>query len=87
MKKRFLFISCEQAYLICDKAQYGEANLWERFELMLRLSWCKFARAYTKDNCALTAAIHSSKDKLLTEIEREEFRKNLERLIHKQPQH
>lgn len=87
MKKRFLFISCEEAYHICDKAQYGEANVWERFTLMLRLSWCKFARTYTKNNCALTKAIHASKEEVLTEVEREEFRKNLEILIHKKSQH
>lgn len=54
MKKSFLFISCEEAHHICDKSQYGEATLWERFKLSIRLSWCQVTRAYTKRNRKLT---------------------------------
>jgi hypothetical protein len=54
MKKRFLFISCEEAKHICDKTQYDEASLWERIKLNIRLSWCRITRAYTKRNRKLT---------------------------------
>lgn len=84
MKTHFLFISCEEAYHICDKMQYDEANLWERIKLTIRLSWCNLARTYTKNNSALTKAIQSSKVGALTEIEREEFRIKLEMLIQNQ---
>lgn len=60
MEKRFLFITCEEAKHICDKSQYGEATLWEKFKLNIRLSWCKITRAYTKRNKALTKTIKSS---------------------------
>ena len=50
MKKRFLFISCEEAKLICDKVQYNEATNWERVKLNLRISWCSIAKSYTKKN-------------------------------------
>jgi len=61
MKKKFLFITCEEAHHICDKSQYGEATLWERFKLSIRLSWCQVTRSYTKRNRTLTKVIKSSK--------------------------
>lgn len=54
MKKRFLFISCEEAKLICDKVQYKEATGWERIKLGLRLSWCKITKTYSSNNKKLT---------------------------------
>jgi len=84
MKSNFLFISCEEAYHICDKAQYGEANFWERFKLTLRLCWCRITRAYTKKNKSLTKAIHDSQVEALTEIEREELTRSIAPLIQKQ---
>lgn len=63
IKKSFLFISCEEAHHICDKSQYGEATLWERIKLSIRLSWCKVTRNYTRKNKALTKFIESSETK------------------------
>ncbi|MBC3759467.1 hypothetical protein H7U19_13690 [Hyunsoonleella sp. SJ7] len=61
MKKRFLFISCEEAQHICDKAQYDEASGWEKIKLNIRLSWCRITRAYYKRNTKLTEAVKSAK--------------------------
>lgn len=60
MKKSFLFITCQEAHRICDKAQYGDATLWERIKLAIRLSWCRVSQAYTKRNIALTKAINEA---------------------------
>jgi hypothetical protein len=60
MKKGFLFISCEEAKHICDKAQYGEATLWEKFELKLRLSWCHITRSYVKKNQKLSEVLRKT---------------------------
>ena len=57
MKKSFLFITCEEAFHICDKSQYGEANGWEKFKLNVRLLWCQVTRAYVKRNRKLTKTI------------------------------
>ena len=86
MEKSFLFISCEEAKHICDKSQYGEATLWERFKLSIRLSWCKVTRAYTKRNRALTKTIKSSKVECLNQQEQQELRKNFENQLKGQDQ-
>lgn len=84
MKKSILFISCEEAKHICDKSQYGEANLWERFKLSLRLSWCKITRAYTKNNNALTKVIKESKVEALNSNELNSLEKEFQKQLEKQ---
>ncbi len=74
IKKSFLFISCEEAHHICDKSQYGEASLWERIKLSIRLSWCRVTRAYTKRNKALTRAMKSSNVDFLKDDELDALR-------------
>lgn len=71
MKKHFLFISCEEAFHICDKSQYGEATLWEKIKLNLRYIWCKFTQSYVKKNKQLTKAIKTSNLHCLQNSERE----------------
>jgi len=84
MKKSFLFISCEEAHHICDKAQYGEATPWEHFKLALRLSWCRISKAYTKRNNALSRAIHQSEINALTEEERYNLQLNFSKELKNQ---
>ena len=79
MRKRFLFISCEEAHHICDKSQYGEASLWEKVKLNLRLSWCKVTRAYTKKNRALTKVMHKAELNALNENEMIELKQRVQR--------
>jgi len=86
MGKSFLFISIEEAKHICDKSQYGEATLWERFKLNLRLSWCKIARAYTRRNSSLTKTIKSSKVDCLKYLEQQELKTKFEGQLKKQQQ-
>jgi hypothetical protein len=86
MEKRFLFISCEEAKHICDKSQYGEATLWEKFKLNIRLSWCKFTRAYTKRNRTLTKTIKSSKVECLKHQEQQKLKEKFNSLLKNQNQ-
>lgn len=79
MKKSFLFISCEEAHHICDKSQYGEATLWEKIKLNIRLSWCKISQAYTKKNKALTKAIKRADIHALQDHEKIELRQYVEK--------
>lgn len=84
MKKKFLFISIEEAEHICDKTQYGEASLWERFKLHVRLVWCKVARAYARRNNSLTKTIKSSKVDCLKYLEQQELKAKFEKELKKQ---
>ncbi|MAX69483.1 MAG: hypothetical protein CMC76_00040 [Flavobacteriaceae bacterium] len=73
MKKHFLFISCEEAQHICDKAQYGEATFWERFKLSIRLTYCNMTKSYSKRNSTLTKTIDESNVKCLKAEERQKL--------------
>jgi len=78
MKKKFLFISCEEAKHICDKAQYGEATGLEHVKLSLRLMWCKFTKSYSKSNSKLTDVIEKADVNCLKMEEREKLQKKFE---------
>ncbi|RIA10546.1 hypothetical protein OE09_2411 [Flavobacteriaceae bacterium MAR_2010_72] len=84
MKKNVFFISCEEAQHICDKSQYGEATLWEKFKLNIRLTWCRITRAYTKKNQALTKTIKTSKIECLKNEEQQALKKSFEEQLHQQ---
>ena len=71
IKKSFLFISCEEAYYICDKVQYGEANFWDKIKLNLRLMWCSFTKTYVRKNTQLTHMIKTSNLHTLDASERD----------------
>ena len=86
MQKSFLFISIEEAKHICDKSQYGEATLWERIKLNIRLLWCKIARAYTRRNRKLTDTIKSSKIDCLKQFEQDALKAKFENQLKNQKQ-
>lgn len=75
MKKKFLFISCDEAKHICDKAQYGEATGWELAKLKIRLLYCHITRGYSKNNTKLTETIALNKMNCLKSAEREKLQK------------
>lgn len=83
MKKKFLFISCDDAKHICDKAQYGEATSWERFQLKFRLAWCSLTRGYSKTNTKLTKAMENAKVNCLEKNERLKIQKEFEKELTK----
>ncbi len=84
MKKGFLFISCEEAMHICDKAQYDEASWWEKIELNIRLSWCHFTKAYAKKNNQLSIFIKQHKIECLKQNERKQLQKTFEQQLKQQ---
>jgi hypothetical protein len=73
MKKKFLFISCEEAKHICDKSQYGESTVSERLKLSLRLLWCRITKAYSKNNKKLTDTLGNAEISCLKSYEREKI--------------
>ena len=84
MKKGYLFISCEEAQHICDKAQYGEAGIWEKIKLNIRLSWCRITQAYYKRNTKLTKAIKESKVECMDKEAKDSLRKKFEKKLSEQ---
>ncbi|MCX7550743.1 hypothetical protein [Xanthomarina sp. F2636L] len=85
-KKSYLFISCDEAQHICDKAQYNEASSWEKVKLKLRYIWCRITRAYVTRNIKLTEAIKASKATCLNASEKEFLQQNLQQELKKQEQ-
>ena len=83
MKKSFLFISCEEAKHICDKKQYDEASGWERIKLGIRLFWCKFTIAYSKNNQKLTSVIEKADIDCLKKEERQKLQHRFEKELAK----
>ena len=81
MGNKFLFVSCEEAKQICDKAQYNEATFLDKLKLNIRLSWCRVTRAYFKRNSKLTEVINASNADCLKPKERnameEKFKEEL----------
>lgn len=49
-----LFISCEEATIICTKAQYNEATFLEKIKLNIHLLTCKICGKFAKQNTQLT---------------------------------
>lgn len=47
-------MNCDEATTICDKNQYGEASLIEKIHLTFHLFFCKYCRAYTRQNNIMT---------------------------------
>ncbi|SFN91971.1 hypothetical protein SAMN04487989_10691 [Bizionia echini] len=84
MKKRYLFITCEEAQHICDKAQYNEATNWEKFKLTLRYFWCHITRSYVKRNSKLSESVKNSKLNCLKTIEREQIKAQFTKELSKQ---
>ncbi|MGB5942049.1 MAG: hypothetical protein WBG71_04155 [Leeuwenhoekiella sp.] len=52
-----LFLDCEKAGHICDKAQYEDANLIEIVRFKLHLMHCKSCKKHSAKNTKLTEAI------------------------------
>lgn len=86
MKKSFLFISCDEAQHICDKAQYGEASSWERFKLNIRLAYCHITKSYSVKNTKLTESIEKADVKCLKAEERKKIENQFKEELAKQQQ-
>jgi hypothetical protein len=83
-KNSLLFISCDEAKHICDKAQYNEASFWEKFKLNLRYLWCRITKAYVNKNMKLTESIKKSKVTCLKQSEKENLKETLQQELKKQ---
>lgn len=73
-----LFLSCEEASHVCDKAQYNESTLWERLKLILHIMFCNLCRKHTINNKKLTDTMNKSNIVCLDSKSKSEMKKFLE---------
>jgi hypothetical protein len=66
--------SCEEAALICNKAQYKEASLAEKLKLRWHILFCRVCNAYVKKNGRLTDLCRKAPLYGLTESEKDAIR-------------
>ncbi|MFB9057244.1 hypothetical protein ACFFU9_10885 [Mariniflexile ostreae] len=82
MSKTFkFFIPCDKAHIVCDKAQYREASLWEKAKLITHLAFCKICRKYTKNNTKLTDKIKESQIQCLDRKDKAAMKKDFEKAL------
>ncbi|WP_136465089.1 hypothetical protein [Flagellimonas onchidii] len=74
-------ISCEEAAHICNKSQYKEAGLWEIIKLKWHIFMCKTCAKFSKQNTTFTSLCDRAGLNVLTETEKEEMKKDLEKHI------
>ncbi len=82
-----ILIKCDEATTICDKTQYGEASLFDRFRLALHNFLCKRCHLYSEQNKILTkifkAHTHTHIENHLCDEDKNELKKALEKELKK----
>ena len=72
-------ISCEKAALICNKTQYREAGLKERWQLWLHLLVCKTCASFSNNNKKLTDLCNQASLKALSPDEKAAMKERLDK--------
>ncbi|QDO93763.1 hypothetical protein FNB79_07155 [Formosa sediminum] len=78
-----IFLSCEEASHVCDKAQYKESTLWERIKFGIHILFCTVCRKHSVDNQKLTKAIEKSKIACLDKKSKSEMKTCIEQELKK----
>lgn len=71
-------ISCNEAVTICNKKQYREAGLRQRWQLWLHLLVCKHCATFSRRNRRLTELCKEARIRQLSDADKARLRKNLE---------
>lgn len=83
IKKKFLFLNCEETAKCCDKAQYDEASFFEKMMIHMHVAMCKPCRNYSAKNIKLSDLLKRSKLKTCTEEEKAAWKRKIEKEITK----
>lgn len=75
--KHKLFISCEEAAHRIDKAQYGEANLYEKLTYKIHIVYCTLCRNYASKSRELTQVLKSQSIKLLSPTQKQRMKETM----------
>ena len=73
----FSGLTCTEAENICDKAEYKEASLREKFRLRLHLFFCKNCKDYNRRNKGLSSLLKKADLKACSSQEKATFKKRL----------
>lgn len=71
-------ISCDEAAIICNKAQYNEATFFEKMKLKLHVFICGPCASFTKKNTAFSTLCEKASLQGLSEKEKLKMKKKLE---------
>ncbi|MDW5287797.1 glycine dehydrogenase [Formosa sp. PL04] len=74
-----LFLSCDEASHVCDKAQYNESTFLERLKLRMHIIFCSLCKKHTHTNMKLTESITKSKIVCLDAKSKSEMKKCFEK--------
>lgn len=72
-----LMINCSEAAHYCDKAQYCEANTWERIMMRIHQRICRLCREHSLRNSKLTQLIKDAQLKSLSADEKKKIKDKL----------
>ena len=70
-------ISCDEAALICNKSQYREASLSEKFKLKLHILFCSTCSSFSKQNKRLSELLGKARLRVLSDSDKEELRQQV----------
>lgn len=77
LKKKLLYLDCEEALKFCDKSEYKETNLSNRIRLKVHLLLCESCRKYHEKNRKLSLLMTRASLKTCTLEEKEMFKMKL----------
>jgi hypothetical protein len=78
-KNKFSFMDCSKAAICCDKAQYEEANFFEKIKLGFHLLLCKTCRKFSARNSRLTGLMKDSKLETCTEDQKRQWKESIKK--------
>ncbi|GAB2778044.1 hypothetical protein [Salinimicrobium soli] len=70
-------LTCAEAAVLCNKAEYKEASSLDKLKLKLHLFLCKTCDEYYEDNRKLSSLINKADLKFCTSEEKEAYRQRL----------
>lgn len=70
-------ISCDEATILCNKAQYKEATFVEKLKLKFHLFLCRTCSGYSKKNAELTSLCKKAQLQSLTEPDKVKMKEEL----------
>ena len=73
--------SCEEAKLLCDKAQYEEASWWETIKLKMHLLYCKACASHSEKNTKFTGLCNKASLQNLSDADKEEMKEKIDGLL------
>lgn len=75
------FINCSKARRCCDKVQYEEASVLEKWKLKFHILYCKACKKYTQSNSKLSSLLKKASIRTCTKEEKKKFKEQIKQNI------